>query len=74
MTMPRGGDLFGWLMVPNAASSQRTRVPAVVLYHGCRRVRSRPDDGLEWAARGLMTFSVNPHPIPNDLPEARTKS
>jgi cephalosporin-C deacetylase-like acetyl esterase len=69
--MPRGGDLFGWLMVPNAASSQRTRVPAVVLYHGAGVYGLAPDNGLEWAARGLMTFSVNPHPIPNDLPEAR---
>lgn len=69
--MPRGGDVFGWLMVPTAAARKGTRVPAVLLCHGAGVYGLAPDNGVEWAARGFMTFSVNPHPIPNDLPEAR---
>jgi cephalosporin-C deacetylase len=68
---PEAGDVHGWLLVPREHAGTGAGFPALIRYHGAGVYGLAPDDGLDWAARGVMVFSVNPHSIPNDWPEER---
>ena len=70
VAMPAGGDVYGWLLVPRANRAQ-AKFPAVVRFHGSGVYRLAPENGVNWSAKGVMVFSVNPHPIPNDWPQER---
>ncbi|MBI4557982.1 MAG: acetylxylan esterase [Candidatus Hydrogenedentes bacterium] len=54
--------IYGWLLRPRS----RGPFPALALYHGAGVYAVPPEAGADWAARGFMVFSINPHPIPND--------
>lgn len=71
VTMPAGGDIYGWLLVPRTSARPDGRFAVVVRYHGAGVYRLAPENGLDWTERGVMVFSVNPHPIPNDWPQER---
>jgi len=61
----RGGrNIHGWLLRPKG----RGPFPGLVRYHGSGVYPVPADNGLDWTARGVMVLSINPHPIPNDMP------
>ncbi len=62
--MADGSAVHGWLLRPTRPGPY----PAVVRYHGAGVYGITPDNGLDWAERGIMVFSINPHAIPNDQP------
>ncbi len=62
--MPGERNIHGWLLKPRGEGP----FPALVRFHGAGVYPVPPDNGLDWTTRGMMVFSVNPHPIPNDRP------
>jgi len=64
LPMPDGSNVYGWFLVPHGKGP----FPGLVRYHGAGVYALAPENGLDWAARGVMAFSINPHPIPNDMP------
>jgi cephalosporin-C deacetylase-like acetyl esterase len=60
--MPDGTGVYGWLLIPQG----KPPFPAIARYHGAGVYAVPPENGLEWTARGIMVFSINPHAIPND--------
>ena len=60
--MPDGTAIYGWLLIPHGNGP----FPAIARYHGAGVYAIPPENGLDWTARGIMVFSINPHPIPND--------
>lgn len=62
--MPDGDTLHGWLLRPKG----RGPFPGLALYHGAGVYPVGVDHGLDWAARGVMVLSLNPHAVPNNRP------
>ena len=61
----RGGrKIHAWLLRPRGKGP----FPGLVRYHGSGVYPVPADNGLDWTARGVMVLSINPHPIPNDMP------
>ncbi len=60
--MPDRRDAHAWLLRPRGPGP----FPAVVRFHGSGVYPVPATNGLDWAERGVMVLSVNPHAIPND--------
>jgi|GEM_PF-1672202 len=40
--------------------------PAVVTFYGAGSFEANADDAIYWARKGAFSWSLNPHPLPND--------
>jgi len=65
ISMPGGRNIHGWLLIPRG----RGPFPGLVRYHGSGVYPVPPENGLDWTRREVMVLSINPHPIPNDMPK-----
>ena len=65
LPMPDGTTIYGWLFIPHS----KPPYPGIVRLHGAGVYALPPNDGLHWPERGIMVFSLNSHPIPNDQPQ-----